>query len=163
MITHSILLRLVVIVTCVIYPHWGCSCFITHKSFLNFISPCIFSFLQTQLLEIIQQRRQIISTGTLLLVCWYITMHLYIMLHETALLIVLVTSKCTIILLVTCPLLNSPNNGTVSCSLRDNGIPNPGETCSFTCNTGYQLIGSAIRSCQNNLRWSGNDAICISE
>ena len=70
---------------------------------------------------------------------------------------------CYFLLLVTCSLLTSPNNGTISCSLGGYHIPIPGDICTFTCNTGYQLMGSAIRTCQSDLSWSGNDAICISE
>ena len=65
-------------------------------------------------------------------------------------------------MLVTCPSLVKPIDGSKSCSLRD-GIANPGETCSFTCNSGYQLIGSDTRTCQNDGSWNGNDAMCISE
>ena len=66
-------------------------------------------------------------------------------------------------LLVTCPPLNAPNNGTISCLLGNDANPNPQETCSFTCNSGYQLMGSSTRTCQNSGSWSGNDAMCISE
>ena len=48
----------------------------------------------------------------------------------------------------------------ISCSLGDDEVPNPGETCIVTCNTGYQLIGSDTRNCQNNGSWSDSDAMC---
>ena len=35
-----------------------------------------------------------------------------------------------------------------------------GDTCSFTCNTGYELTGSDIRTCQSNGSWSGSDDVC---
>ena len=35
-----------------------------------------------------------------------------------------------------------------------------GDTCSFTCNTGYELTGSDIRTCQSDGSWSGIDAVC---
>ena len=35
-----------------------------------------------------------------------------------------------------------------------------GDTCSFTCNTGYELTGSDTRTCQSNKSWSGNDDVC---
>ena len=63
--------------------------------------------------------------------------------------------------LVTCPLLTAPSNGMIYCLLGANNIPNPGETCTVTCNDGYQ--GSSNRTCQNDGSWSGSDAICISE
>ena len=61
---------------------------------------------------------------------------------------------------VTCPSLTHPNNGMIDCSLGDNNTPNPGETCSFTCSTGYELTGSDTRTCQNDGSWSGSDAMC---
>ena len=48
----------------------------------------------------------------------------------------------------------------VSCSLGDDGIHSYKDTCSFTCNTGYELTGSDTRTCQSNWSWSGNDAVC---
>ena len=35
-----------------------------------------------------------------------------------------------------------------------------GDTCSFTCNTGYELIGSDNRTCQSDGSWSGNKTMC---
>ena len=35
-----------------------------------------------------------------------------------------------------------------------------GDTCSFTCNTGYELTGSDTRTCQSNGSWSGSDDVC---
>ena len=35
-----------------------------------------------------------------------------------------------------------------------------GDTCSFTCNTGYELTGSDTRICQSNGNWSGSDDVC---
>ena len=48
----------------------------------------------------------------------------------------------------------------ISCSLGGNGVPNAGETCTVTCNNGYQLTGSGTRNCQNDGSWSGSDAMC---
>ena len=63
-------------------------------------------------------------------------------------------------LLLVCPSLTDPSNGMISCSLGSDGVANPGESCIFTCNTGYQLMGSGIRTCQNDGSWSGSDATC---
>ena len=63
------------------------------------------------------------------------------------------------ILLVSCPSLDSPSNGMLNCSLGDD-IPSYEDTCNFTCNTGYELIGSETRTCQSNGSWSGSIAIC---
>ena len=62
--------------------------------------------------------------------------------------------------LVPCSSLNDPNNGTISCSLGDDGVPSYEDTCSYTCNTGYELTGSDTRTCQSDGSWSGSDAMC---
>ena len=66
---------------------------------------------------------------------------------------------CALLLLV-CPSLTDPSNGMISCSLGGDGVADPGESCTFTCYTGYELNGSGTRACQNNGSWSGNDATC---
>ena len=63
-------------------------------------------------------------------------------------------------LLVTCPSLTDPTNGMIGCSLGGNNTPNPGESCTFTCDTGYELNGSDTRTCQNSGSWDGSDAAC---
>ena len=59
-----------------------------------------------------------------------------------------------------CSALNDPSNGMITCSLGDDGVPSYEDTCSFTCNTGYELTGSDIRTCQSDGSWSGNDDVC---
>ena len=61
---------------------------------------------------------------------------------------------------VPCPTLTDPHNGAIYCSLGENGIPSYNDTCSFTCNTGYELTGSDTRTCQNDGSWSGSETIC---
>ena len=65
-----------------------------------------------------------------------------------------------ILLLVPCSSLSDPSNGTMDCSLGDDGTPSYEDTCSFTCNTGYELTGSDTRTCQSDGSWSGNDTTC---
>ncbi|XP_019410274.1 PREDICTED: sushi, von Willebrand factor type A, EGF and pentraxin domain-containing protein 1, partial [Crocodylus porosus] len=36
-----------------------------------------------------------------------------------------------------------------------------GHTIYYECNSGYQLIGSANRTCQENQTWDGNEPICV--
>ena len=51
-------------------------------------------------------------------------------------------------------------NGVINCSLGDDRVPSYEDTCSFTCNTGYELTGSDNRTCQSDGSWSGDDAEC---
>ena len=62
---------------------------------------------------------------------------------------------------VACPNLTQLNNGMINCSLGDDGVPSSEDTCSFTCNTGYELTGSETIFCQNNGSWNNNDTLCI--
>ena len=64
------------------------------------------------------------------------------------------------LLLVSCPQLTDPNNGVINCSVGDDGVPSYEDTCSYTCNTDYQLNGSDVRTCQSDGSWSGIDATC---
>ena len=66
-------------------------------------------------------------------------------------------------LLLACPSLNDPSNGMISCSLEGDGVPSTGDTCTYTCNTGYELTGSSTRTCQSNRSWSGSNTVCRCE
>ena len=57
-------------------------------------------------------------------------------------------------------LLNATENGMINCSLGDDGVPSYEDTCSFTCNTGYELTGSNTGTCQSNGSWSDSDDVC---
>ena len=62
---------------------------------------------------------------------------------------------------IRCDNLSSPANGEImSCSSGTVGVGYEGDTCSFTCNTGYELTGSDTRTCQSNGNWSGSDDVC---
>ena len=61
---------------------------------------------------------------------------------------------------VQCSPLTDSNNGMISCSLGDDGVPSYEDTCTFTCNTDYELTGNATRICQSDGSWSGSDDIC---
>ena len=62
--------------------------------------------------------------------------------------------------LVSCPPLIGPNSGMINCTLGDDNVTYYEDTCSFTCNTGYELTGSDTRTCQSDGSWSGNDVVC---
>jgi len=46
------------------------------------------------------------------------------------------------------------------CSLGDDRVLSYEDTCSFTCNTGYELTGSDTRICQSDGSWSGSNIKC---
>ena len=52
------------------------------------------------------------------------------------------------------------NGEIVSCSSGTEGVGYEGDTCNFTCNTGYELTGSDTRTCQSDGSWSGSDDVC---
>ena len=61
---------------------------------------------------------------------------------------------------VSCPSLTDLNNGVINCSLGDDGVPSYEDTCSFTCNTGYELTGSDTWTCQRDGSWSSSNVTC---
>ncbi|XP_078603674.1 P-selectin-like [Branchiostoma floridae x Branchiostoma japonicum] len=63
---------------------------------------------------------------------------------------------------VQCPALSNPTNGRMSCN-NGSSFRHP-ETCTFSCNHGYQLsAGSTSRTCQADRTWSGSAARCVAE
>jgi len=62
---------------------------------------------------------------------------------------------------VRCASLSDPSNGTIICSFGNDGVPSYEDTCSYTCNTGYELTGSDTRTCQSNGNWSESDIGCV--
>ena len=56
---------------------------------------------------------------------------------------------------VSCTPLVGPDNGTITCtgSVYE-------DTCSFTCDDGYELTGSDTRTCQSDGNWNGTEADC---
>ncbi|XP_054163367.1 P-selectin-like [Oppia nitens] len=58
-----------------------------------------------------------------------------------------------------CATLHPPDNGVIT------GYCAPGvsgNTCNFSCNSGYQLMGSSSLTCQSNGHWSGGTPVCSS-
>jgi len=62
---------------------------------------------------------------------------------------------------IQCDILSTPSNGGMSCSAGRVGVGYEGDTCNFTCNTGYELTGSDTRTCQSNGSWSGSAMTCL--
>jgi len=68
---------------------------------------------------------------------------------------------CNYIIVIQCDNLTAPSNGEItSCSSGSMGVDYEGDTCSFACNTGYELTGSDIRTCQSDGTWSGSGVVC---
>ena len=65
--------------------------------------------------------------------------------------------------LVSCPSLDAPDNGMITCLLGDDGVPSYEDTCTHTCNDGYELIGSPTRTCQSDGSWSNSAPTCTRE
>ncbi|XP_065899833.1 uncharacterized protein [Dysidea avara] len=62
---------------------------------------------------------------------------------------------------IQCDDLSAPSNGEItSCSSDRVGVGYEGDTCNFTCNTGYELTGSDTRTCQSDGSWSGTESMC---
>ncbi|XP_035660141.1 CUB and sushi domain-containing protein 1-like [Branchiostoma floridae] len=57
--------------------------------------------------------------------------------------------------LKTCPLLDAPDHGSVS------GGTNYGDMVTYSCETGYDMLGTPTRTCQDSERWSGNQPYCL--
>ena len=54
-----------------------------------------------------------------------------------------------------CPELSAPANGIVSVTGQRSG-----DTATYTCNSGYDLVGSEVRTCQPSGMWSGFEPSC---
>jgi len=62
---------------------------------------------------------------------------------------------------VTCPPLSNIANGMMNCSLGVDGVPSFQDTCTFTCNQGFRLLGDVTRMCRSDESWSGTSASCM--
>jgi len=57
---------------------------------------------------------------------------------------------------VDCGTLTDPANGQVSHTAGTAF----GQTATYSCDLGYNLVGDSTRTCQANGMWSGNEPIC---
>ena len=48
----------------------------------------------------------------------------------------------------------------IDCPLGDDGVLSYEDTCTYTCDTGYEITGSSTRTCQSDGTWSGSDTMC---
>ena len=70
--------------------------------------------------------------------------------HDTCVYILLST-------VVNCGTLNNPTNGQVTTTGTTFG-----QNATYSCNTGYNLMGSSTRTCQSTGVWSGDVPTCQS-
>jgi len=63
-------------------------------------------------------------------------------------------------LVVGCIELSDPINGVINCSLGDDGVTSFEDTCTYKCNSGYEVKGSGMRRCKSDGIWSGNSTSC---
>ena len=66
-------------------------------------------------------------------------------------------SNFMFLLLVECPPLT---NGMIEC-LNESTIGVFGDTCTFSCNDGFELQGSNLEECLADGSWSGGNVTCI--
>ena len=59
---------------------------------------------------------------------------------------------------VTCPDLTAPANGQVVV----NGMT-PGDTATYSCDMGFELVGVDTVTCEDNGAWSSEPPVCIRE
>ena len=67
-------------------------------------------------------------------------------------------------MLGTCPPLTAPKNGSIDCEFGDDGFPTRWDSCTFTCDPGFELYGSSTRKCLawwGWTIWTGREARCI--
>ena len=63
---------------------------------------------------------------------------------------------CFFLTALDCGNLTDPVNGQVD---HTDGTTN-GQTATYSCNTGYNLVGDSTRTCQAEGKWSGSAATC---
>ena len=59
---------------------------------------------------------------------------------------------------IVCPGLDDPANGEVTV----NGVT-PGDTATYSCNTGYNLVGAETVTCGDDGAWSADPPMCTRE
>ena len=57
---------------------------------------------------------------------------------------------------MSCQPLTAPDNGMIDCT--GNVFE---DTCTFSCDDNYDLVGSETRTCQSDRTWSGTEPTCI--
>ena len=77
-------------------------------------------------------------------------------LHDT-----LLSIDIVLLLLARCPMLTAPENGMINCVLGGDGVADPADTCTVTCDDNFMITsGVAMRTCGDDGMWSGSDTMC---
>ena len=58
-----------------------------------------------------------------------------------------------------CPCPSPPSNGSILCNESD--LAGAGSRVTYSCHSGYYLVGSGSRICQASGNWSGTDPTCV--
>ena len=58
-----------------------------------------------------------------------------------------------------CPCPSLPINGSTDCN--DSHLAGAGSRVTYSCNSGYYLVGSGSRTCQQSGNWSGTAPTCV--
>ena len=69
-------------------------------------------------------------------------------------------SALWLLYVVYCANLTQPNHGEINCTLGDDGVPSYEDTCSYACNSGYEVIGGETRICQSDGSWTNDSTHC---
>ena len=68
------------------------------------------------------------------------------------------SSSCSLLLIVVdCGTLTNPANGQVNHTAETTF----GQTATYSCDPGYNLVGDSTRTCQADGIWSGSDPTCL--
>ena len=60
-----------------------------------------------------------------------------------------------------CDELRQPEHGFVNCNYGLDGVPSYQDTCTYTCETGFEIIGNSTSTCQIDGTWSSINVTCI--
>ena len=64
---------------------------------------------------------------------------------------------------VDCGTLNTTTNTTTNGQVSHPNGTTFGQKATYSCNTGYNLVGDSTRMCQADGMWSGSEPTCIGE
>jgi len=61
-----------------------------------------------------------------------------------------------------CDVQKAPQFGSINCSLGEDGVPTLGDTCSFSCDDGYNIGTTTVNTCNDKGNWTPSlSAECV--